>query len=240
MLVLALDTTVQTAAVALCQDEKVVSSFSICAGNRHSEILLPMIEQMLKLSGYKLDDVELFACSSGPGSFTGVRIGVATIKGLAFGKDIPCVGVSSLEALAESLVDRPGVICPMIDARREQVYNALFESNGQAIKRLTEDRVLPCSELDEELSSLQKPVYLIGENMPDCLSRFSKCKPEHVHRAHCHADAAAVARVALRTLSDGKKHTDISLCPSYLRMPQAERERLEKLKAVAEAAQSQK
>ncbi|MBP5292623.1 MAG: tRNA (adenosine(37)-N6)-threonylcarbamoyltransferase complex dimerization subunit type 1 TsaB, partial [Clostridia bacterium] len=160
--------------------------------------------------------------------------------GLAFGKDVPCVGVSSLEALAESLVDRPGVICPMIDARREQVYNALFESDGQTIKRLTEDRVLPLSELDEELASLQKPVYLIGENMPDCLSLFSKCKPGHVHTAHCHADAAAVARVALRTLSDGKEHTDISLCPSYLRMPQAERERLEKLKAVAEAAQSQK
>ena len=126
MLIIALDSTAVVASVALCRDDTPIAIFHVKNGNTHSETLLPMVESVLKCAGYTVDDVDLFACSVGPGSFTGVRIGVSTVKGLAFGKNKPCVAVSTLEALAENLVPQSGILCPVMNARRGQVYNALF------------------------------------------------------------------------------------------------------------------
>ena len=130
MLILALDSTAQVGSVALCEDEKLIAEYTLNTGHTHSETLLPMVESVLKISGYTVDDVELFVCTAGPGSFTGVRIGAATVKGIAFGKDKPCIGVSTLEALALNGVALDGILCPCMNARRQQVYNALFDCDG--------------------------------------------------------------------------------------------------------------
>ena len=136
MLIFALDSTAVVGSVALCRDEKPLASFTIKNGNTHSETLLPMVEAVLKSAGVTVADIDLFACSVGPGSFTGVRIGAATIKGLAFDKSKPCIGVSTLESLAYNgaiPADGKVILCPAMNARRAQVYNALFAcENGIA------------------------------------------------------------------------------------------------------------
>ncbi len=165
--ILALDSTATTAAVAVCKDEKLICSFTVNNGNTHSEILLPLVESALKLAKLTVDDIGLMVCSEGPGSFTGVRIGAATVKGLAFGKNIPCVGVSTLEALAYNLVSiqNGSLLCPVMNARRGQVYNAVFKLVGSKPFRLTPDRVITIKELEDEF--LQKyggtPVCLCGD-----------------------------------------------------------------------------
>ena len=126
MKILALDSTAIVSTVAICEDEKLLAQFTINNGNTHSETLLPMIEASLKVLKLTTDDIDLFACSAGPGSFTGVRIGAATIKGLAFNRNKPCAPVSSLDALAHNLLYTNGIVCPVMNARRSQLYNALF------------------------------------------------------------------------------------------------------------------
>ena len=163
MKILAIDSTAIVGSCAVLEDEKLLSLFTVNNGNTHSETLLPMIEASLKLLGLNADDIDLFALSEGPGSFTGVRIGAATIKGLAFGKDKPCVGVSTLEALAENLSSFNGIVCPAMNARRNQVYNALFRSKDGKLQRLTEDRAVSVSELEEELEAFSEPVYICGD-----------------------------------------------------------------------------
>ena len=147
MKILAIDSTAIVASVAICDDEKLAALYTVNNGNTHSETLLPMVESALAQSKLTVDDIGLFAVSAGPGSFTGVRIGAATIKGLAFGRDIPCVGVSTLEALAYNLKGSSGIICPVMNARRNQVYNALFRFEGEKLVRLCPDRAIAVKDL---------------------------------------------------------------------------------------------
>ena len=151
MLILALDSTALVGSVALCENQKLIAQMTINTGHTHSETLLPMIESILKISGFSVDDVDLFACTTGPGSFTGVRIGAATVKGLAYGKGKPCVSVSTPEALAYNGIMCEGLLCPVMNARRMQVYNALFTCKQGVMTRLCEDRALAISELGQEL-----------------------------------------------------------------------------------------
>lgn len=229
MKILALDSTAVVASCSVCDDEKLLSSFTVNNGNTHSETLLPMIEASLKLLGLTVSDIDLFALSEGPGSFTGVRIGAATIKGLAFGKDKPCVGVSTLEALAENLVGFDGILCPAMNARRNQVYNALFSSKSGKIERLTPDRAISVSELEEELSSYAEPVYLCGDG--DFLlyeSPSRKINYSFVPELLRHQNGYSVAVCAKRKYLAGDVKTDLTIAPTYLRPSQAERTRNEK------------
>ena len=130
MLILAFESSAKPASVALLRDGKLLSVYTQCSQLTHSRTLLPMAEDMLKNAELTLRDVDLFAVAHGPGSFTGVRIGVSTVKGLAWALDKPCVGVSTLEAMAWNGVAAGGFVCPVMDARRSQVYNALFEIRG--------------------------------------------------------------------------------------------------------------
>ena len=163
MKIMSLDSTAQTATVALTEDEKLLAEYTLNNGNTHSETLLPMVESMLTQLGMEVGDVELFALSCGPGSFTGVRIGAATVKGLAFGMHKPCIGVSTLEALAWNLVACPGLICPVMNARRSQVYTALFRSEGGTLTRLLPDDALSLAELEKILAGYNEPVRLCGD-----------------------------------------------------------------------------
>ena len=232
MYILALDSTALAATVSLCDGEKLLSLSTVENGNTHSQTLLPMIEQTLARFELRPTDVELYACSAGPGSFTGVRIGASTIKGLAFGTDIPCLGVSTLEALAQNLVGFDGILCPVMNARRGQVYNALFECKNGVITRLCEDRAIALDALDEELAAMDDtPVYLVGDGYALALSQLKKCaeriRPTPVLLRT--QNAYSVAQVALALYEGGVRTSDRELVPVYLRPCQAERDRMERL-----------
>jgi tRNA threonylcarbamoyladenosine biosynthesis protein TsaB len=189
-----------------------------------------MVEAVLKSAGVTVADIDLFACSVGPGSFTGVRIGTATIKGLAFAQNKSCLGVSTLEALAENLVPFDGVICPVMNARRGQVYNALFRYENGALIRLCEDRALSVTELEGELAEMGLPFALCGDGVAEFKRLAPNSTPASVSALLEDQSAVSVAKVALRRANAGESGTDAELAPVYLRLPQAERERLEKLK----------
>ncbi len=236
MQILALDSTALTASVALCDDTKLIAEYTINTGHTHSETLLPMVEALLLITGHTVDEIDLFACTAGPGSFTGVRIGAATIKGLAFGKNKPCIGVSTLESLALNGNMMHGILCPCMNARREQVYNALFSSENQQITRLCDDRALAISELGQELADLyaNKPVYLMGDGAGityDALAPLLGSRLCTLPERLIHQSGYQTAQVALRLFRAGVVTTDAELTPVYLRPSQAERNRLEKLKA---------
>lgn len=232
MIVLALDSTAATGAVALCRNEKLIASFTLNTGNTHSETLLPSVEAALTLGGMTADDVDLFACAKGPGSFTGVRIGAATVKGLAFGKDKPCIGVSTLEALAYNLRGFSGIACPVMNARRSQVYNALFRIENGKLERLCPDRAISLTELSVELASYgDTPIYLSGDGYDMTREALADCNLCDTPEELIYQSGYSVAMCALAAYEAGVRTTDTELVPTYLRLPQAERERLEKLKS---------
>ena len=230
MKILSLDTSATVATVALLDGDKLLAEQMTNNGNTHSETILPMIEDALASADLNVADIDLFACSCGPGSFTGVRIGVATLKGLAFASDKPCVGVSTLEALAENLKCCGGLICPVMNARRSQVYTALFISDGQSIKRVTEDEAISISELDEMLSKYGAPVSFCGDGYDITLEALTKTRAKDTPLRLRYQSAASVAEVALRKYEAGKYSDDAGLKVTYLRPSQAERELKEKQK----------
>ena len=231
MIILAIDSTAASGSVAICRDEELLCEFTLNAGITHSETLLPMVESALKVCSLSVDDVDLFACDEGPGSFTGVRIGAATVKGLAFNKGKPCIGVSTLEALACNLIGFEGIACPVMNARRGQVYNALFRVDNGTVERLCEDRALSITELEEELSRLDAPVYLSGDGYGITLDGFKELKCKHTPEPLRYQSGYSVAICALKKYNEGVRTSDKELTATYLRLPQAERERLEKEKS---------
>lgn len=231
MIILAFDGTAKIASVAVSQDERNLALYNIDNGLTQSELLLPMAENALKALKLSFSDVDILATSVGPGSFTGVRIGTALIKGIAFAKGTPCVAVSTLDALAENLSGTVGIIVPCMDARRNQVYSAIFRSDGQSITRLTEDRAISIPDLAEELKSYDgEDVYLVGDGYEVAYKGLtsSEISLKRTPPALILENAASVARVAYREYKSGNYTDDSSLLPTYLRLPQAERERLEK------------
>ncbi len=229
MKILSLDTTAEVCTAALCEDNVLIAEMTVNTGNTHSQTLLPVVEQILKISEVSINEVDCFACSTGPGSFTGVRIGVATVKGLAYGKNKPSVSVSTLEALAYNLIGSEGIICPVMNARRNQVYNALFECIDGKLERLCPDRALSIEELDEELSNCEKPVFLVGDGYGITEKGFKKTNVQFVPERYRYQSAYSVARCALNKYKAGEYLTDAKLVPVYLRPSQAERERNERL-----------
>jgi tRNA threonylcarbamoyladenosine biosynthesis protein TsaB len=227
MITLSLDTTAQIASAAIIKKGRLLCEYTVNSGNTHSVTLLPMIKHMLETVNLGTKDVDLYAVSAGPGSFTGVRIGVSTVKGLAFANNTPCVAVSSLEAMAENLKGLEGIICPVINARRSQVYTALFECKDGVINRLCEDTTLLISELEEKLSEYDS-VWFTGDAY-DLVSYMTNNITPAVLR---NVNAAGVAYVGERIYNaaeDKSVFTDMELQPIYLKKPQAEREREERL-----------
>ena len=234
MKILAVDTTAKTATAALTEDERLLGLTVLNTPNTHSVTLLPMIDGILKGAAITVGDVELFVCSAGPGSFTGVRIGTAAVKGLAYSDKKPCVGVSALEALALNVTAEDGVICPVMDARRNQLYNALFVHEGGSLKRLTPDRVITAQELAAELKVTEKKIYLTGDGSDIAKRALCQNNIAELHEVLKYHNAYNVALLGYRTYmqaSDGERATFTceKLSPVYLRASQAERERLERL-----------
>ena len=230
MLILAFETSAKAASVALLEGNKLLAESYQNTGMTHSQTLMVMAEDLLKQCGKTAQDVDAVAVAEGPGSFTGVRIGVAAAKGYAWGREIPCYGVSTLEAMASSLGIYDGYICPVMDARRSQVYNALFEVNLGQITRIREDRAISLQDLAEDVKILEKPIFLVGDGSNLCYNTLLERVPNLVlppeHRIH--QRAVGVGLIAARQASAGIPGDAASLTPNYLRLSQAERERLER------------
>ena len=232
MLILAFETSAKAASVALLEDGKLLGESYQNTGLTHSQTLMVMAENLLSQCGKTVADVTAAAVAAGPGSFTGVRIGVAAAKGFAWGREIPCYGVSTLEAMALSLGVYQGYVCPCMDARRSQVYNALFYVNQGAVERVTEDRAISLAELGAELKSLKEPIFLVGDGSNLCYNTLLESVPNLVlppeHRMHQRASGVALA--ARKQVEVGDPGDANALTPNYLRLSQAERERAERMK----------
>ena len=231
MLILAFETTAKAGSVALLDENKLLGESYQNTGLTHSQTLMVMAEDLLKSCGKTVPDVTAIAVAEGPGSFTGVRIGVAAAKGFAWGGELPCYGVSTLEAMAETLGIYQGYVCPCMDARRSQVYNALFYVNCGKIQRVQPDRAISLAELGEELKTLEGPIFLVGDGSVLSYKTLKDAVPNLVlppeHRMHQRASGVAI--VAAKKIAAGEPGDGNALAPNYLRLSQAERERMEKL-----------
>ena len=230
MRILAFETSAKAASVALLEDDKLVGEIYQNTGLTHSQTLMVMAQDLLKQCNVKVGDIQALAVANGPGSFTGVRIGVAAAKGFAWGAQLPCYGVSTLEAMAYSLGIWQGYVCPVMDARRSQVYNALFYVNQGRLSRVTPDRAIALEALQQQLQELEGPIFLVGDGSNLCHSRLAGNVANLVlpqeHRLH--QRATGVALVARKLALAGERADGCALAPNYLRLSQAERERLEK------------
>lgn len=227
MLTLAFESSAKAASVALCEDGRLISQVIQCSGLTHSRTLLPMAEDLLKNAEMEMKQIDCFAVAQGPGSFTGIRIGIATVKGLAWAADKPCIGVSTLAAMAWNGIAAGGLICAVMDARRSEVYNALFRIEDGRPVRLCPDRAISLSALTEELREKGEAPFLVGDGTELASAFFReqhldhRVPPENVRWQNAWGVAMEAA---------GKKLcTSQELLPVYLRLSQAERERQARL-----------
>lgn len=223
MRILAIDSSAVSASCAVLDDGRLTAQSFVNIGLTHSQTLMPMIENTMKSAGKSLADIDLIAVSAGPGSFTGVRIGVSTVKGLAFTHNIRCAEVSTLEAIAYTAQIHNGIVCAVMDARCQQVYNALFRFNNGSMERLTEDRAISIAELENELKAYDEPIVLAGDGALICRKTMQYEKltlaPENVRMQSAYGVAAAAVNLGEDKYVEAKE-----LQPIYLRVPQAERE----------------
>lgn len=234
MLILGIDTSAVTASVGLVSDGEVVGEFSLTGGLTHSEHLIPMIENILRYGGFSPAQIDLYAVSIGPGSFTGLRIGVSTVKGMAFPENVPCVGVSTLEALAFRLGATDAVLCPVMDARRGEFYNALYDARNKEIRRLCEDRAVKAELLFGELVHYPR-VIVNGDGAKKLLAMTKLPNLEIAPPNLLRQSGAQVALIGEREFYNNNTVSASELNPRYLRLPQAERELIEKTKNKGES-----
>ena len=227
MLTLAFETSAKAGSVALLEGRKLLGESYQNTGLTHSQTIMTMAQDLIAACGHTSQDIQAIAVAAGPGSFTGIRIGVAAAKGFAWGGDLPCYGVSTLEAMARSLSVYDGYVLPVMDARRSQVYNALFQAEKGKLTRLCEDRAISLADLAEEIKILQKPIFLVGDGSNLCYNTLLEEVPNLVlpaeHRMH--QRACGVCLAAADMIAAGLPGNGAELTPNYLRLSQAERER---------------
>ncbi len=228
MLILAFETSAKAASVALHDGTKLLAEAYQNTGMTHSQTLMVMAEDILKQCEFTPRDVTAVAVAAGPGSFTGVRIGVAAAKGFAWGRQLPCYGVSTLEAMSKNLGIYSGCVCAVMDARRNQVYNALFHVENGIYTPLCADRAIALADLDAELQKITEPIYLVGDGSVLAYNTLKTpgliLPAEHRRQQR----AAGVALVAVEKIQAGETADAATLEPNYLRLSQAEREKLER------------
>lgn len=237
MVIFALETSAAACSAALCRDGELLAQFYQNSGLTHSRTLLPMVDGLLSSCGQTLDSVDVIAVAAGPGSFTGLRIGVATAKGLAWPGNKDCAACSTLESMAWPLAHLAGkvIVCAM-DARRHQVYNALFLARGEGLERLTPDRAISLEELGEELKKYKNSKIVVGDGAKLCYNTLTEqgialeLAPRHLRMQ----SAWGVARAAEELAARGALVKGADLVPVYHRLSQAERERLEREKRTTE------
>ena len=233
MLILAFETTAKSCSAAIHDGKSLLAESYQNSGLTHSQTLMVMAEDLLTVCGKTAADVTHLAVAAGPGSFTGVRIGVSAAKGFAWGAELPVYGVSTLEAMALGLGALNGHICCCMDARRNQVYNAIFLVENGKLTRISDDRAIALSDLKQELAHIDGPIYLVGDGAALAHKTLATelealiLPPEHRQ----HQRASGVALAALRAMERGESADGAALQPNYLRLSQAERERMEKMQS---------
>ena len=229
MKILAVETSASAASCAVYDDGKLLAEFFTDVKLTHSQTVMPMTEALLKCAKIELSDIDLFAVAYGPGSFTGLRIGIAAVKGLAYAQNKPCIGISTLEAMAYTMQSCQGCICCVMDARCSQVYTATFKCTDGKIERIYDDEAIKIDELKEKLIALNSTIFLIGDGAQLCYNKFVneipsvRLAPFNVRSQHASGICAAAA---LKPQDEWL--TADKLIPSYLRLPQAQRELMAK------------
>ena len=233
MRILAIESSAVTASVAILEDDTLVAEYTINHKMTHSQTLLPMLDELAKMTELDLDTIDAIAVAAGPGSFTGLRIGSATAKGLGLALKKPLVEIPTVDALAYNLYDANALICPIMDARRSQVYTGIYCFQDHKLVTLEEQMAVPVAELIEKLNERGKAVIFLGDGVPvfaktieETLKVPYSFAPAHVNKQR----AAAVATLAQLYVKEGKVVTAMEHVPEYLRVSQAERERAQRLK----------
>ena len=228
MKILAIETSAKSVSAAVVENGVPLASAYQNMGLTHSRTLMPLVDGMLSAAGLRVQDMDLLAAANGPGSFTGLRIGVSALKGLAWALKKPCCGVSTLAAMARNLAHMEGLIICAMDARRNQVYNALFLAHGGVLTRQCPDRAIGLAELAEEIKNRPEPKFVVGDGAGLCYNHLLEqdvpCRmapPQLVMQ-----NAVGVALAAEEMAAAGQVTTARDLVPVYLRLSQAERERL--------------
>ena len=225
MRVLALETSAKACSAAVTEDGRVLASAFQCTGLTHSRTLMPIVEHILKNTGLTVADIDAIAVAAGPGSFTGIRIGVAAAKGLAFAADKPAVGVSTLAAMARNVAFCDGLVVCAMDARRQQVYNALFQAKDGQLTRLTPDRAISLEELAAEVANDPRPKTVVGDGAKLCFTHLTEagisCRLAPAHLVM--QNAMSVALEAEAMAAEGNLVSAQALEPVYLRPAQADR-----------------
>lgn len=232
MRILAFESSAKAAGVALLQDGILLGEYFQHTGQTHSRTLTKMAEDLLANCELSFEDVDAVACAAGPGSFTGVRIGVAAAKGFAWAGEKPCFGISTLEAMARTVAVADGYICAAMDARRSQVYTALFRVENGRMERCMEDSAISLEELAQKLETVEKTKFLVGDGASLCYNELNHripslvLMPEHLRQQR----AVGTALLAWERWQAGERPCGGDLVPNYLRLSQAERERQNQMK----------
>lgn len=231
MKVLGIDSSGMVASIAVVEDMQMLGEYTINYKKTHSQTLLPMLDEVAKMIELDLADIDVIAVAAGPGSFTGLRIGSATAKGLGLALKKPLVSVPTLEGIAFNFCGSDKVICPMMDARRSQVYTGIYEFDGNTLRKVEDQMAVPVEEILEKLNIIGKEVVLAGDGVPVYMEQIEKylkvpylVAPAHLNRQR----AGAVAVLGMQYAKEGKTETAMEHQPDYLRLSQAERERAEK------------
>ena len=231
MKVLGIDSSGMVASIAVVEDMQMLGEYTINYKKTHSQTLLPMLDEVAKMIELDLADIDVIAVAAGPGSFTGLRIGSATAKGLGLALKKPLVSVPTLEGIAFNFCGSDKVICPMMDARRSQVYTGIYEFDGNTLRKVEDQMAVPVEEILEKLNIIGKEVVLAGDGVPVYMEQIEKylkvpylIAPAHLNRQR----AGAVAVLGMQYAKEGKTETAMEHQPDYLRLSQAERERAEK------------
>ena len=243
MKILGLDSSGIVASVAVVQDDVLVAEYTVNYKKTHSQTLLPMLDEIVRMTELDLNTIDAIAIAAGPGSFTGLRIGSATAKGLGLALKKPLIAVPTVEGLAYNLYDTEGLICPIMDARRKQVYTGLCRFEGHKLKVTEDQMAIPMEQMIEKLNHYQEPVIFLGDGVPvfkEMIQENLKVPytfaPAHVNKQR----AAAVAALGMEYYRQGRIQTAEEHIPDYLRLSQAERERAERKKAQTATASGDK
>lgn len=224
MKILAVDSSAKSASVAVCEDGRLISECFVNASLTHSRTLMPMVDNALTQADMNIKDIDAFCVNVGPGSFTGIRIGVAAVKGLALAENKLCAGVSTLESMAYNFADDNCIVCAAMDARCNQVYTALFRCDGEKVERICEDKAISIDELCDELAAYDEKIYLAGDGAEICMKSFGD-KLANVYLSGENRRYQRAFGTALAAENNKEQFTDSALlAPVYLRLPQAERE----------------
>ncbi len=235
MKVLGIDTSGLVASVAIIDEDQLISEFTINYKKTHSQTLMPMMDAMFHACEIDLKEMDAIAVASGPGSFTGLRIGAATAKGIAQGLNKPVIGIPTLDGLANNVYHSASyLICPIMDARRQQVYTASYKRKENVLERVTDYRAIPIEELLQDVQRQEDPVLFLGDGVDVYRKSIEKNLPatkyEWIHGPNNRQRAASIADLGMQWLKQGKTQNYMDFAPFYLRPSQAEREYAQKHK----------